>query len=134
MLVATTRLQLTQRAQTTFVNSGGAAYVEAAPSRSLLTGEPPRVEISFIDDPELELKKPIAVEIEIVDGDTLATFREAEICRSGEHANEAFDWLTKSIVELYRLFQRERDNLGPHPKRQLKILEQYIGPKSHPAA
>lgn len=73
------------------------------------------------------LVKPIAVEISYDDGEYLAQFTEAEITTSGNTREESIEWLRNTIVSLYELYDRERAALGPLPRRQLDVLETYIG-------
>ena len=73
------------------------------------------------------LVKPIAVEISYDDGEYLAQFTEAEITTSGDSPEETIEWLRSTIVSLYELYDRERATLGPLPRRQLDVLEAYIG-------
>ena len=73
------------------------------------------------------LIKPIEVEISYDDGEYLAQFTEAEITTSGDTREETIEWLRNTIVSLYELYDKERVVLGPLPRRQLDVLETYIG-------
>jgi hypothetical protein len=89
------------------------------------------VVLTSIDGPNFYLKRPITISV-VYDGeaDWVATFDEAGISRSGETISAATDWLKSSLVELYELFSGE-NQLGPLPKKQLQVLEQYFGKKHH---
>lgn len=77
------------------------------------------------------IKKPFVIDVQQIDGDEwVATLPEAELARSGETPTDAIDWLKSSMVQLYELFRGE-DQLGPLPQKQLRVLEQYLGKKSH---
>jgi hypothetical protein len=87
--------------------------------------------LTSIPSEKFLLRRPIAISV-TYDGEAewIATFDEAEISRSGETMVEAIDWLESSLVELYELFSGE-DRLGPLPKKQLQVLEQYFAKKQH---
>ncbi len=57
----------------------------------------------------------------------MAQFTEAEITTSGDTREETIEWLRNTVVSLYELYDRERAALGPLPRRQLDVLETYIG-------
>jgi hypothetical protein len=89
------------------------------------------IQIDSLNDEGLVVKKPIEVEL-TSDGDQIiAAFREAEIVSSGDFAVEAIDWLKDMIASAFRLYEAERQALGPLPKRQLAILENYLGQKQN---
>ena len=70
---------------------------------------------------------PISVVLRPVDGDEfLASFEEADIATTGLSATDALDALKSAIVEIYEMFRGE-PQLGPGPKRELTILEKYLG-------
>ena len=92
-----------------------------------------KITIDSLLSAEFVLKRPVNVVLDLVDGEIVATFPEAELSRSGEYAYEAIAWLKEAIVSTYKLFDSERSNLGPLPARQLAVLENYLG-KSHTKA
>jgi hypothetical protein len=75
------------------------------------------------------LKKPALITLRESDGEYILSFPDAEILTSGDTADEALSWMKDSIVTIYETLKSERA-LGPLPKRQLKALENYLGPKS----
>jgi predicted RNase H-like HicB family nuclease len=75
------------------------------------------------------LVKPITARISYKDDEFLAEFPEAEMVTSGDTSEEAIEWLKDTIVNLYELYDNERAALGPFPRRQLAVLETYIGEK-----
>ena len=84
--------------------------------------------IHSLHSKEFELKTSMPVTIEMIDDDeALATFSKGNIAISGDSPAHAVEELRHHLVELYAVFKREQDNLGPIPKAQLKELEVYIG-------
>jgi hypothetical protein len=78
------------------------------------------------------LKHPIIVRLKQEDeGEYVVSFPEAELSRSGETPRVALEWLKSSIVDLYELYKKREDQLGPLPKRQLRALENCLVAKSH---
>lgn len=78
------------------------------------------------------LKHPIIVTIQQEDeGEYVVSFPEAELSRSGETPRVALEWLKSSIVDLYELYKKRENQLGPLPKRQLRALESCLVTKSH---
>jgi predicted RNase H-like HicB family nuclease len=92
----------------------------AAPTILLLTD---------IDSASYVLKRPALITLRESDGEYILSFPDAEILTSGDTADEALSWMKDSIVTIYKTLKSERA-LGPLPKRQLKALENYLGPKS----
>lgn len=80
------------------------------------------------------LKRPISADISYSDGEYLVGFAEAEIVTSGETAEEAIRWLKDTVVNLFDLYVAQRAALGPLPRRQLRVLEKYVGKKQAGAA
>ncbi len=77
---------------------------------------------------EFELKTPMPVAIELIDDDeAIAIFEHGNIEISGESPAHAIDELRHYVIGLYDVLRRERQNLGPIPRRQLATLEAYIG-------
>ncbi|MFM9843084.1 MAG: hypothetical protein ACKVOI_08970 [Dongiaceae bacterium] len=88
-----------------------------------------------LDSEKYELTSPILLTIKSVsEGEYIVSFPDAEISRSGESPAAAIAWLKTSLVELYELFRRRQNQLGPVPKRQLKTLERYLAEKPNPKA
>lgn len=83
--------------------------------------------INSLPSPTHVLKKSIKAKIVFKNGEYLASFSEAEIVTSGDTAEEAIQWLKQTIITLFDLYSQERNALGPLPKRQLKVLEMYVG-------
>jgi hypothetical protein len=81
------------------------------------------------------LRKPITIALKESQGEYVARFTEAELSRSGETAREAIDWLKSSIVTLYEMLsKKDPKELGPLPKRQLKVLGEYLVAEPDPKA
>ena len=70
---------------------------------------------------------PIQIDVEEVSSNSfVAEFPEANIAASGETHDEAIENLKDMLFGMFRHLSAT-DNLGKEPKRQLKILESYIG-------
>jgi len=88
--------------------------------------------VNSLDSDQYDLARPILLTVRKEDEqEFVVSFAEAEISRSGKSAEAAAAWLKSSIVELYELFKQRHNQLGPLPKRQLKVLGQYLVKKSH---
>ena len=90
---------------------------------------PSKVIIDSLPGAAYRLVKPITVKISYGDAEFLAEFSEAEMVTSGDTLKEATEWLRDTIVSLYELYNNERAALGPLTRRQLAVLETYIGKK-----
>jgi hypothetical protein len=90
------------------------------------------IPITSLDDEKLELKAPIDAIVTVVDGEYIVDFPSAEISVSERSLVDAIAWLKSRIIGSYRRFDNERAILGPGPRRQLTVLEGYIGEKSAP--
>lgn len=78
-----------------------------------------------------DLLRPIPVVIEQNDENFVASFTDANIHTSGETASEAFNNLKSYIGDVFdELLAIGRERLGPGPRRELTVLEQYI--QEHP--
>lgn len=88
---------------------------------------PSKVIIDSLPGEAYTLIKPITAKITYGDGEFLAEFSEAEMVTSGDTLKEATEWLRDTIVSLYELYNNERAVLGPLTRRQLAVLETYIG-------
>lgn len=89
------------------------------------------VQIISLDDEEFELKAPLDVIVTVVDGEYIVDLPSAEIFVSERSLVDAIAWLKNKLVGTYRRFSNEMASLGPGPRRQLSVLEGYIGKKSH---
>ena len=88
--------------------------------------------IHSLHNSEFRLKASIPVTIELIDDDeAVATFSKGNIAISGDSPAQAMEELRYHLVGLYKIFKREKKNLGRVPKAQLKILEAYIGEARH---
>jgi hypothetical protein len=74
----------------------------------------------------LHVLKPFGIVVEPSDDGFIASFVEANINASGDDAYEALDNLASMIHDLYLLFSKEKDRLGPEPSRQYSILLDHI--------
>lgn len=102
----------------------------ADPYRQFTTLAAPTVlYLTDLDSASYVLKRAALITLKEVDDEYVISFPEAEILTSGETADEALRWMKSSIVTIYETLKSEHA-LGPLPKRQLKALENYIGPKS----
>lgn len=88
------------------------------------------LKIDILGNEDYVLKRPIPIIISEKDDEYVAEFPEAEIVTSGETADEALRWLKGTIVDTFELFRTERNILGPLPRKQLRVLEGYLGKKS----
>jgi hypothetical protein len=86
-----------------------------------------RVLIGKLNNRNYFLKKPILLTLENAGDEYIAGFPEAELVTSGETEAEAIRWLETAVVSKFKRYRAERNSLGPLPRRQLKVLEQYIG-------
>ena len=89
--------------------------------------------LTDLDSASYFLKKPALITLKELDGEYILSFPAAEILTSGDTADEALRWMKDSIITVYETLKLE-DSLGPLPKRQLKALESYVGPKSNSKA
>lgn len=93
------------------------------------------IAITNLDSDKYCLRKPIFVSIMQDDAEFLASFDEAELCRSGVNEKEAIEWLQSSIVNLYdSLKNYSAEQLGPLPTRQLRVLGDYLVEMQNPKA
>jgi predicted RNase H-like HicB family nuclease len=73
------------------------------------------------------LKRELAVTIYLSDEAYVASFFDAGIHSSGDNEQEAFDNLKSLILDVYDdLTSRSVEELGPGPRRQLHVLEQFM--------
>jgi predicted RNase H-like HicB family nuclease len=71
--------------------------------------------------------RPIPVVVEQNENSFVASFVAANLHASGESISEAFDNLKSYIGDVFEeLSQIGRQRLGPGPRRELAILEQYV--------
>ena len=112
----------------TTLTGGGPEEMEdiARVHEVFLTGQN-TVILDFLPGIADRLVKPITAKISYRDGEFLAEFSEAEMVTSGNTSAEAIEWLRDTIVSLYEHYNNERAALGPLPRRQLAVLEAYIG-------
>jgi hypothetical protein len=81
---------------------------------------------TFAPEP-YELKRQLAVTIYPSGEEYLASFFDAAIHSSGDNEQEAFDNLKSLILDAFDdLTSRSLDELGPGPRRQRQVLEQFI--------
>ncbi len=102
-------------------------YGQGEPINWQLTIAPYTVTIDHLLVDTHCLNRPINASISLNDGDYLAEFVEAEIVTSGDTADEAIRWLKETVVNLFEFYDTEREVLGPLPRRQLRVLEKFIG-------
>ena len=73
------------------------------------------------------LKAPILIHLTHVSHrEVIATFEEAEIAMSGDDVEDAIQGLLDEILDTLDDFLAERANLGPGPRRQLAVLQEYV--------
>jgi len=70
--------------------------------------------------------KPFSVVVSWTGEDFVATFYDANLNASGDTDEEAFSNLKDVIVATFELLTLSRDNLGPGPRMQLGVLEEFI--------
>jgi hypothetical protein len=96
--------------------------------------EPSEVASLTIEDSSdlpYRILRPIPVIIEKDDDCVIASFNEANIHASGDDASNAMTNLKSYIGDVFEEFlQIGRERLGPGPRRELAILEQYV--QEHP--
>ena len=112
----------------TILTSGQSEEAEyIARAHNIFVVDSGKVVIDTLPSSTLHLSKPITAKISFSDGEYVAEFAEAEIVTSGETRKEAIEWLRDTIVSLYEYYNNERAALGPLPRRQLTVMETYIG-------
>jgi hypothetical protein len=95
------------------------------------SGTDPEVAVYNLDSLKYELYRPIVLSLrKEADNEYVASFPAAELSRSGDTAQEAVQWLKSSIVSLYEVLSRQRNQLGPRAARQLHTLGDYVVKKS----
>jgi hypothetical protein len=95
--------------------------------RSWITGIEASFLLADLGDSKYSLSAPIVVNLRQDDNDEyIVSFPDAEISRSGETPRVALDWLRSSIIDLYELYKKRENQLGPLPKRQLRALESCL--------
>lgn len=78
-----------------------------------------------------DILRPIPIVVEQNEDSFVASFVAANLHASGESISEAFDNLKSYIGDVFEeLSQIGRARLGPGPRRELAILEQYV--QEHP--
>ena len=95
--------------------------------RQFVTLAPTLLYLTDLDSASYVLKRPALMNSKESDGEYILSFPDAEILTSGDTADEALSWMKDSIVTIYKTLKSE-SALGPLPKRQLKALENYLGP------
>ena len=71
--------------------------------------------------------KPLPISIYWSDDGFTASFFDANIYSTGDNEHEAFDNIKSLILDMFEgLISRPIDDLGPGPKLQLSVLEQFI--------
>ena len=112
----------------TISTAGGPEEMEEITrAHKVYLSHPRKVIIDSLPGAAYKLIKPITAKISYGDGEFLAEFSEAEMVTSGDTLEEATEWLRDTIVSLYELYNCERAALGPLTRRQLAVLETYIG-------
>jgi hypothetical protein len=93
-----------------------------------LVSPPLRVAITSFSPEPFALVRPIEVMVEQVDDSYVASFFDANISASGDNQQEAFDNLRSLILDTYdSLLAEPSERLGPEPRRQLAVLESFLG-------
>lgn len=84
--------------------------------------------LATLESETFELKNIVPVKItELSDGEFLASFEEAGISITGDTPQDAIRHFKNELIETFEIYKREQ--LGVVPKKQLAILEKYIGKK-----
>jgi hypothetical protein len=74
-----------------------------------------------------DIKKPLPISIYESDDEYTASFFDANIHTTGDNEQEAFDNVKSLILDMFDgLVSRMADELGPGPRRQLAVLDQFI--------
>lgn len=88
---------------------------------------------TFAPEP-YELRHPLLVILQREDQGFIAGFFDANIHASGDNEEEAFRNLKSLILDVFDSLRAESpENLGPEPKRQLAVLEEFISKKTRRA-
>lgn len=91
------------------------------------TNESAKITLISLAPTSYKTKKPIPITVIAENEDEyIAAFEEAEIYFSGSTPFEAIQELKIEIAEAYELYKAE-PHLGARPKKQLAVLEDYIG-------
>lgn len=85
---------------------------------------------TFAPEP-YELRRTLAVVVQREGEGFVATFFDANLHASGDTEEEAFRNLKSLILDVFESLQEEPpERLGPEPKRQLAVLEEFIQAKN----
>ena len=88
---------------------------------------------TFAPEP-YELRRPLLIILQRADQDFIAGFFDANIHASGDTEEEAFRNLKSLILDVFDSLRAESpESLGPEPKRQLAVLEEFISKKTRRA-
>lgn len=111
-------------------SAGGSIYQMGIYADKALAGilvEPESVLIRQLGE-NVVVIKPIPVEIHREAGSFVASFNAANAHASGDTWNEALVNLQFWIIDLFNnLTSHKPEILGPAPKRQLAVLQSYLG-------
>lgn len=89
--------------------------------------QPENVLIRQLDE-NLHVLRPIPVKIRRTDGSFIASFNAANAHASGDTWSEALNNLEYWLIDLFNnLITHKPEKLGPAPKRQLAVLQSYLG-------
>lgn len=88
------------------------------------------VPITTLDPEPFELVREIPVVVTPDEDGYLATFSDADICMTGDTKEEAVENLRLFLVDIFDDLEAQESCLGPHPKRQLAVLRDFIHRRS----
>ena len=84
--------------------------------------------LTSLGSKKYELKRLVSISIkELSDGEYLASFEAAGISITGDTPQDAIRLFKSELIKTYEIYKREQ--LGAGPKKQLAVLEKYIGKK-----
>jgi hypothetical protein len=99
-----------------------------------VVGSAPHFSVALITTftPELyEVKKPLPISIYFSGDQYSASFFDANVHTTGENEQEAFENIKSMLLDIFDgMRSRRYEELGPGPRNQLSVLEQFISKTS----
>ncbi|MCX7048434.1 MAG: hypothetical protein NTX50_23480 [Candidatus Sumerlaeota bacterium] len=98
---------------------------------SLENREPIHVLVQSLSPESLTLTKPFYIVVRCSDDQYIATFFDANLSASGDTPSEAVSNLKDFISSSFELLSGMNEHeLGPEPRKQKKVLQEFIQEKS----
>jgi len=90
---------------------------------------PKQVLLGSLADPGFRVVKPIQVYLESREDAVVASWREIDEFGTGTSTSSAAEELGRTVAELYRSLQSDRDKLGPDLQRIWVKLQEHVVPR-----